>query len=103
MPDPSSFLNADESKIEENLGLENPTGSKNISNQHRYNSFIERLYLNDGKGEAWAGHDNDRVNPEGFWYVSDFLALENLGAVPPTGSKKISDEVMIIMKQFFKI
>ena len=84
--------------------MENPTGSKeNISNQRRYYRFIETLYLNDGKGEAWAGHDNDKVNPEGFWYVSDFLALENLGAVPPTGSKKIGDELMININQFSKI
>ena len=27
-PDPSCFLNADESRIEENFGLENPNGSK---------------------------------------------------------------------------
>ena len=27
-PDPSCFLNADESRIEENFGLENPIGSK---------------------------------------------------------------------------
>ena len=45
-----------------------------------------RNYLNDGRGEACAGQDNDKENPKGFWYVSDFLVLENLGAVPPTGS-----------------
>ena len=45
-----------------------------------------RQYLNDGRGEACAGQDNDKAKPKGFWYDSDFLVLENLGAVPPTGS-----------------
>ena len=45
-----------------------------------------RLYLKEGRGEACAGQDNDKAKPKGFWYDSDFLVLENLGAVPPTGS-----------------
>ena len=28
----------------------------------------DRHYLNDGRGEACAGHDNDKAKPNGFWY-----------------------------------
>ena len=52
------------------------------------------LYLNDGRGEAWAGQDNDKATPEGCWYVSDFLLLENLGAVPPIGSMQDNEEII---------
>ena len=45
------------------------------------------MYLNDGRGDAWAGHDSDNANPEGCWYVADLSLLENLGALPPTVSK----------------
>ena len=90
IPAPSSFSKADRDNMDENLGLENPIGSKEISNENdvRIMSVVFKTghYLNDGRGEACAGHDNDRDKPNGFWYDSDFLVLENLGAVPPTGS-----------------
>ena len=90
MPAPSFISKADRDKMDENFGFEKPIGSKETRIERYTNiSWIhstERLYLNDGRGEACAGHDNDKDKPNGFWYVSDFLVLENLGAVPPTGS-----------------
>ena len=88
MPSPCFFSKADKDNMDENFGLDSPIGSKkrveytNI----RLACSKARDYLNDGRGEACAGQDNDNEKPKGFWYVSDFLALENLGAVPPTGS-----------------
>ena len=54
MPDPSSFLNANESKIEENFGLENPIGSKQNFTEKIFCIFRTLLwfYLNDGRGDA---------------------------------------------------
>ena len=60
------------------------------------------FYLNDGRGDACAGHDNDRDNPEGFWYDSDFLVLENLGAVPPTGSMQDRKETISTQNELLK-
>ena len=88
MPSPCFFSKADRDNMDENFGLDSPIGSKKrVGNTKlRLARSKPRNYLNDGRGEACAGQDNDKENPKGFWYVSDFLVLENLGAVPPTGS-----------------
>ncbi len=50
--------------------------------------------LNDGMGEACAGQDKARLDPEDLKKVADFNSDENLGALPPTGSKRIKIEIL---------
>ena len=48
---PNFFLKADKSTLEENFGLENPIGSKQINVRNNKKTLsIEKHYLNAGMG-----------------------------------------------------
>ena len=64
----------------ENLGADPPTGSANEC------SILTDLY--DGTGDPWAGHDRLVGWYDAFSMVPPFSSPENLGADPPTGSKR---------------
>ena len=48
--------------------------------------FKDKMYLKFGAGEAWAGQVSERVAPWD-WETRPIMAVENLGNVPPIGSK----------------
>ena len=83
-PWPWLFLKADKSRLDENLGLEDPTGSIMIS---RIDIISQKIYLNAGGGDPWAGQV--RASPFcSFSLKADSLNLEeNFGLDDPTGSK----------------
>ena len=64
------------------------------------------LYLNDGKGYAWAGQTRAKDSPPRSSKVPiDFELEENLGAAPPIGSvvNKIHFSKKICFKTIIKI
>ena len=65
----------------ENFGADPPTGSAN-----EFYSILTDLY--DGTGDPWAGHDRLVGWYDAFSMVPPFSSPENLGADPPTGSKR---------------
>ncbi len=70
---------------EENLGAAVPIGSEN-------GKFLWKVlvlfYLNEGKGEACAGHVKANPFPEVYKNEEVFENEENFGAAVPTGSKR---------------
>ena len=83
-PWPWLFLKADKSRLDENLGLEDPTGSIMIS---RIDIISQEIYLNAGGGEPWAGQFKAMDFPCCFLKARESTIEENLGFDDPTGSK----------------
>ena len=48
------------------------------------------MYLNEGRGEPWAGQVMASPEPDSVMKVEDFNFEENLGLVVPMGSKIIT-------------
>ena len=82
---------------EENLGAAVPTGSKKFKFLLRVIFFF---YLNEGKGEACAGHVIANPFPEVYKNEDVLENEENFGAAVPTGSKRW---VMLMVKTWLSL
>ena len=85
IPVPDVYRKVEDFENEENLGAAVPTGSKKVKVPYKSHFFF---YLNEGKGEACAGHVIANPFPEVYKNEDVLENEENFGAAVPTGSKK---------------
>ena len=76
-----------------NFGFVLPIGSNNYKNGWNgiKSKYIRKSNLKAGRGEPWAGQESAMDVMANLTNVNDLDSKENLGFVPPTGSKNIQN------------